>query len=174
MLSMFQYHIYKTDHFETQKDNVRRLVLLFLTFVQHALHRICIDRHRKGERKNQQLLHECTTSSICPVLQTEESCHEPLDVIRRQVRSSPVIMTQTGREKRGVTLHLFCSELRDYVSCQKCVECLPQIKWEVVLLSNSNTNSCFYKNKISKSDFQMYILYVYVCVQQSVSSKPWI
>lgn len=90
---------------------MRRFVLLYLTFVWLALHRICIDRHRKGERKNQWVLHECTTSSICPVLQSEESSHEPLDVIRRQVRSSPVIITQTCREKRGVTLHLLCSEL---------------------------------------------------------------
>ncbi len=99
---------------------MRRLVLLFLTFVWLALHRICIDRHRKGERKNQWVLHECTTSSICLVLQSEESSHEPLDVIRRQVRSSPVIITQTCREKRGVTLHLLCSELNSRFKWRLC------------------------------------------------------
>lgn len=85
----------------------------------------------------------------------------------------PVIITQTCREKWGVSHQLFCSELNSRFKRRLFlvrIGCLTTIKPEVVLFSYSNADSYININKTSKADFDMYILYVQY---MSVCSGLW-
>lgn len=107
-------------YFETLEANMRRLVLLFLPFVWHALHRKRIDWHRKRERGKinsfymnaRQAVSALFYSQTWRIFSRALGCHPQTGEVK------PVIITQTCREKWGVSHQLFCSVLNSRFQCR--------------------------------------------------------